>query len=333
LSLLVVMCLTAYVTYYYTVSAIAAKPAETQGHNPARGAVEIVDDCDLTVMRENKYKYIKPILITEKYCESKELADLKGKLQEKILFLQSKKAVTRSSVYFKELQTNRWIEVNGAEVYYPGSMLKLTIMLNILKQAEINPLILDKMLLLKKNVDLGVVIDPTKKLVTGQMYSVKQLIEAMIIRSDNDATSLLMEITDYKVTERLYNDLGLPLDKIEDWFYTISASDFGKFYRILYDSSFLVRPLSELALNLLVKSEYREGLLKYLPANAQVAHKFGERFTESELVQFHESGIVFLDDRSYLIVVMTEGNQIDSLQTCVADLSKICYDYVAGSKK
>ena len=85
-------------------------------------------------------------------------------------------------------------------------------------------------------------------------------------------------------------------------------------------------------MSLLSRSEYTNGLLRYLPPKTAVAHKFGERFTETNLKQFHESGIVYQGELSYLIVVMNEGENLDSLQNAVASLSKVCYDFVTQAK-
>jgi beta-lactamase class A len=334
-ALVVAIFSTAFITYYYTKkTADKAVPLETSATQPVRSnAVSSTLDCDFTIYREKKnFKYISPILLAETYCESSQLAPLKEALQNKVSEFEKQNTISRASIYFKEVNTNRWIELNGFQKFYPGSMLKVALMINILKQAEEKPMFLDKLVTLNKKVDMGVVVNSTQQLTEGAQYKISELLEAMIVRSDNNAVSLLNELVDQKVYKTLFNDLGLDAPAMDDWSYSLTATEFAKIYRILYNASFLKREYSEWALSMLSRAEYENGLTKFIPDGTLVAHKFGERFTESNLKQFHESGIVYVGDKSYVVVIMTEGEVIDSLQNVVAQLSKLCYENAVGKK-
>lgn len=284
-------------------------------------------NCDYLILRDKSLMLIKPMLIAETSCESIELATLKKSLTEKIDELEKANTLTRASVYYKELNTSKWTEVNGFEKYYPGSMLKIAIMMNIFKQAELNPQLLERQLTIKENGSMNVIIQPAQKLGVGSSHSVLELLESMIINSDNDATKLLIELVDEKVYQRLFGDLDIPTPSMDDWFYTLTPSEFARLFRVLYNATFLNRNYSELAMQLLTKSAYKDGLLKYVPKETICAHKFGERFTDSSLKQFHETGIVYAGDRSFVVVIMTEGQKLDLLPEVVASLGSICYAF------
>ena len=79
-------------------------------------------------------------------------------------------------------------------------------------------------------------------------------------------------------------------------------------------------------MDLLTKSDFKQGIIQGVPSNNKVAHKFGERFTASELVQLHESAIVYRGSASYVITIMTEGKNMDELKSALGSLSKICFE-------
>jgi beta-lactamase class A len=79
-------------------------------------------------------------------------------------------------------------------------------------------------------------------------------------------------------------------------------------------------------LDLLTKSDFKQGIVQGIPANNKVAHKFGERFTTSDLLQLHESAIVYRGSASYAITIMTEGKSMEDLKAVLGALSKICFE-------
>ena len=100
----------------------------------------------------------------------------------------------------------------------------------------------------------------------------------------------------------------------------------SKFFRVLYNASYLSSLYSEYALDLLTKSEFKQGIVQGIPSSTKVAHKFGERFTTSDLVQLHESAIVYRGSASYAVTIMTEGKSMEELKAILGALSKICYE-------
>jgi beta-lactamase class A len=219
-------------------------------------------------------------------------------------------------------------------MYYPGSMLKIPLLLTILKQAQRDRALLESKIQFNTPTKLGVMVPVQNPLVVGNFYTVQQLLEQMILQSDNDATSLLFSIYDRRLYDDLFMKLSIPLQDPEDVYYQLSGSDIAKFLRVLYNASYLSSLYSEYALDLLTKSSFKQGVLQGLPAGTKVAHKFGERFTTSDLVQLHETAIVYRGSAAFVVTIMTEGKNMNNLSEVIGTLSKVCFnEKTAESKK
>lgn len=293
-------------------------------------------ECDqLEVYRETDQELIKPLLLMDEECESPSLAILKEKIIQKINTFKTEKRITRSSVFFKYLNSLQWLGVDVHELYYPGSLNKVPMMIHIMKQSEENAKVLTEVVPLVKAPNLNQIVPSNAQLDPTKGYYVQDLIRMMIIHSDNDAASTLAQKVNVGSYGRMFNELGLTAltGNSKDWEYQISAKDYSKFLRVLFNATYLNRKNSAYCLDMLNHTEYRNGFLRFLPESQKCAHKFGERFTKGETTQFHESGIFYLGGKSYVLTVMTEGYSADELQQLLAEISKICYDYVNADKR
>lgn len=320
----------AIITYFVLSFIPAAESKETTASSEKIGTREVgsipVPCDDISMLRENKLALVKPLLLLNYDCESKALDPLKQSITRLIDTLKANGSLTRAGVYFKELNTLKWTGLNYNDIFYPGSMLKVPMMINILKAAETTPGLLERDFLFEKPVGLNVEEAPLFPLVLGKSYKVKELLLSMIADSNNDATFLLSAVNDKTLYLKLFSDLGLELPEEEDIFYRMSPIDYSKFFRVLYNATYLIHENSQYAMEILLRTKFNEGFTKYLPNHAKVAHKFGERFTESDLLQFHETGIVYSGGSSYLLVIMTEGKNHELLKEAVAQISKLCFD-------
>jgi len=148
-------------------------------------------------------------------------------------------------------------------------------------------------------------IKPTETMAPDQNYTIEDLINRMIIYSDNDAYNDLTKNIDGNEILQTYKDLDIDISQI----FTnpngniLTVRDYASFFRILYNASYLNKDMSEKALNLLSQTEYKQGLVAGVPNKIQVAHKFGERiYKDTNEVQLHDCGIVYLPQKPYLLV-------------------------------
>ena len=134
--------------------------------------------------------------------------------------------------------------------------------------------------------------------------------------------TLLSHMT-HESLNRTLRDLEIP-GTVDEKNYSISPRLYSRFFRVLYNSTVLTQYNSQLALEWLAQSDYRNALVKNLDAGKIVAHKFGERSTTnadgSRTYQHHDCGIVYAES-PYIICVMTEGKDLPTLANAIASLA------------
>lgn len=303
-------------------SAPVVNANETYKQPAATGA-----NCNYTVARLKGYKYIKPLVDEAPECESQRLSSLKQQILSLIDNSKQSGALSSASVYIKEFTTDDWIYVNPQESYMPGSLFKLPVMLTILRMSETDPALLNKKITYdpRKVINIAQTFE-SKSIQPGQSYTVKELLTYMIAYSDNAATQLLNSIISPEAVTKVFSDLGLTPPKADASYfnYTISARDYSVFMAALYNGGYLTIAESEYATSLLAQCNFKEGLLKGLPENIKVAHKFGESGTP-QVHELHETGIVYIDNSAYLVTVMTRGQDIKKLAEVIANISRVTY--------
>jgi beta-lactamase class A len=283
--------------------------------------------CDnVSIVRDNDPSLTKPFLYADVSCESDDLQPLKTRLTAYIEEQKASGVIKRASVYYKELNSLHWTSAFNGELYYPGSTMKVPLLLTILKQAQRDKTLLERKIQFQTPTKIEVLYPAQNPMVVGNFYTVQELLERMILKSDNDATSLLFSIYNKDLYDDLFIKLSIPVQGAEDVFYQIAPSDISKFMRVLYNASYLSSLYSEYALDLLTKAEFKNGILAGVPPSVKVAHKFGERFTTGDLMQLHETAIVYRGGTAYAVTIMTEGKDTNQLAVVVGQLSKICYE-------
>lgn len=320
--LLVILSVVAFATGYF----ISNKT------NPASNPVQetsavnhIVSASKMDQIRLGNYNLVRPLLLTDLPNENSSLYSIKTKIEQYIQQAKSSDKATDVSVYFRKLDEGSYFSINPGILYNPASMIKIIYMLTYLKEAETNPAVLNKQIFFTRHFSEGNIQNIVDfHLTENKFYTVRQLMSFMIQHSDNDATILLSQNMNQKIYNQLFASLQIDLpDPVREYY--INVSDYSKFFRVLYNATYLQPELSEYGLNLLTTSTYMEGLRKQLPPNVIVAHKFGERIIGNK-AQLHEFGIVFINNNPYLIGVMTSGSNLKDLQNVVATISKIAYD-------
>ncbi|MCX6154168.1 MAG: serine hydrolase [Candidatus Kapabacteria bacterium] len=274
----------------------------------------------------------KPLLLVETQFSNPSLEAIESSLYQYINQLKVTGQLSSISVYLKELNTPYCIEINPTEFYDPASLTKVPLMLYVLSLDELRPGYLDKKILISKNSDY--IYTPTissKTLEEGKKYTYKELLYYMIAYSDNE--SFIQFVNNISMNDFIHFLSYFEIPMITDdgqrqnhqKNFIANINSLSRFFRVLYNSTFLNRANSQYALNLLTECEFKKGILQGLPANIKVAHKYGERF-ENGVAQFHEFGIVYYENSPYLLGVMTKGTNLEQLKDVIANVSKIVYE-------
>ncbi len=280
------------------------------------------------------YKFINPLLLYLIPSSDQEdnLVSLQNKIK-KIISDDKQQGLDDASVYFSDLNHGRWIGVGQNDQYNPASMLKVVIMVACLKQSESDPEFLDKYFVYTKSIDSTVHQDQfntLSELSVGNSYKVSDLINKMIIDSDNGAAELLLNNIKQTSVDSIFSELNLGNPDVSGSGYTISPRAYSYFFRILYSSTYLNDSNSEKALNILSQAIFKDGISSGVPDNVSVAHKYGEHVilgqnSQLQKVELHDCGIVYYPKNPYLLCVMTRGTNLDNLESIIKDISSTVY--------
>lgn len=284
---------------------------------------------------ESSYTFIAPLIgfTTPSAPSLGQFKTLDGKIRD-VFEKSSPKEIFRYAVYFRDLQDGFWVGINEEEKYDPASMLKVVAAIATYKEIEKNPSFKNRYLVYSEDfarLDASFPYGEKTKLITGQSYPVTKLIEAMIIDSDNGAKDLLLYSIDSRILDEVYTDLGIPKPGEDSSAYAISAREYSRFFRILYNATYLSREYSEALLSFLSQATYTKGLVAGVPKNTQVAHKFGQRIVTqtdnlTKNTELHDCGIVYTSPHPYFLCVMTEGLNEETLARFIARVSQVTFE-------
>jgi beta-lactamase class A len=286
--------------------------------------------------RSGGYQFISPLLDcgTGQNLYQGQTAALKEKLAKYIQQQKDQNQISDVAVYFRDLRNGPWFGINEDTKFVPASLMKVPVMIAYYKMAESDPAILQKKIavgqLAPETFEQS--YKPSQNIESGKTYSIDELIYYMIAFSDNDALTLLLQNIDQNFLLKSYTDLGVIIPGAKSLDDELTVKEYSSFFRILYNASYLNPDYSEQALQVLSKSDFKNGIVAGFPENIQVSHKFGERFSISNQEQgstekqLHDCGIVYDPDHPYLICIMSKGDNFDELSKTIRDISQIIYE-------
>lgn len=286
---------------------------------------------------QSNYRYINPLLECDfRASSNRNMNAVKNSIEKIINKNVYKKELSAASVYYRDLNNGPWFGINEDADFSPASLIKVPVMMAYYYEAENNPAVLEKEILATEDYDYSEQnIEPEYKLEKGKKYKVEDLIERMLVYSDNYAYYLLLDNVNPEKIEKVYVDLGISLAKVDDPSGNIiSVKSYSSLFRVLFNSSYLNKYYSEKALAILTRTKFYNGLVAGTPINIEISHKFGERrFLETGEVQLHDCGIVYYTDNPYLLCVMSKGRDLKKLASFIEEVSTIVFDYVELNSK
>jgi beta-lactamase class A len=248
----------------------------------------------------------------------------------------NKKNLYGYSFYFRDLTSGLWFGSNESANFAPASLFKLPIAIAIYKQIENDSGLLQKKLLYTQELsDINTVkqLNSDSTLVVGQLYAVDELVEKMLVYSDNGAKNLLLSVIDKKYLDQLLNLVNFS-NNPNNTTYDISSRKYANFLRIVYGSSYINEEHSEYILSLLARSDFKDGIVAGLPSTVTVAHKYGvyefpEQIEGKEVltVQLHDCGVVYHQSNPYVFCLMTKGKDDASLFKIISTVSRMMYKH------
>lgn len=299
------------------------------GPQPAAKDSRLNIPSGLSICNPKNLGKIKPVSV-EHVDEAAIYDPLKSELIRLIDSLKSAGAITQASVYIREFDHRDWMAINKDEQYHPASLMKVPLLVCCLQTIQANPGLFDQKLLYNKPDSIRInpqfYTFPTIK--PGKSYTVHELLYYMIAYSDNNATWLLAQHFDPKRMNKMFLDLCLPEPVPDDLKFTLTARDYSMFIKAIYMCSFLSPEYSEYAADLMSNCAFGEGFVKGFPQETKMWHKFGEWRNVGYDYELHESGVVNIKDKPYLITIMTKGRDTMKQAAAIRQISRKIYDHI-----
>ena len=261
----------------------------------------------------------------EKYIElKKEIEKIISKVDGKVC------------VNFYDLNKNDGFSINGNEKVLSASMIKLLILAELMKKISEDKFSLSDTIMMAnfmKTEGDGVL----KELNTGHHFTLKELATLMIIVSDNQATNILIDFLGMENINLLGKELGLRETFLERRMmdaearkngydnYT-SADDISLLLKLIYQEKLIDKEASQLMLDILLKQQQGERLQRYLPTDIKIAHKCGDLDNLE-----NDGGIIWLEEKAYILVVLTSGMSNLQCKQTIGKISKFVYDKMEES--
>lgn len=280
------------------------------------------------------FLYTNPVLdynISSSIMENKNI-NLEQELQEYLEIKKWKNKTTHISVYFRNLNNGNRFGINEKEEFSPASLMKLPLLIAYYKLSENYPNVLnEKLVYIPDPVEQEITqnIKPEKTLEPYQEYVIKDLLDRMILYSDNKSSILLENAIDLELYKKSFIDIGINFPEFRDGMFenNINIVEYASFFRVLYNASYINRSNSEYILDLLSNTTFIKWLKRWIPEDIVVSHKFGERVINWEK-QLHDCWIVYYPDHPYLLCVMTRGWDREVLENIITDISQKIYDEI-----
>jgi len=229
-------------------------------------------------------------------------------------------------IYFEFLNTGANISINQDTRFWPASLIKLPTALAVLKKIERGEWHYNNKLVLFEQDKDDRYGDLYKKPV-GSQFTIEELLEELIIHSDDTAHRIFMRNLDGDNFIEILEGLGM--ETLYDQDYNITAKEYSRIFRALFTSSFLKREYSQKLLDMLARTPFTEFLAKPIPDQILFSHKIGEHDVEKTYL---DAGIVYVPQRPYIITVMVKIKPDEDQRKAEEIMRKIseqCYNYVS----
>lgn len=209
------------------------------------------------------------------------------------------------SLYVEFLNTGANISINPDNYIFPASLIKLHLAMAAMKKVEDGVWRLNNELILTgadKDDKSGSSASPLWENPVGTGFTIEKLLEELLVNSDNTAHNILYRNMHFDDIRAVMEELGL-----EELFTDggkMSAKEYSRLFRSLYNASYLNRKDSQAILQWLDESIFDEYLSNPIPKNVPFSHKYGENV---DFRVYSDAGIVYIPNRPYLITVMVQG--------------------------
>ena len=254
-------------------------------------------------------------------------------LQQRLASLRSGEyASLKPGMFFMDLETGNYAEVNGDQVYPTASIIKLPILIALFQAVDAGTIRLDETLTMTRDVIVGG-SGEIQDLPPGSKFSLLDTATKMIVTSDNTATNMIIKrMGGIQVLNARFRSWGLQKTVMRKMLpdlkgtNTTTARELVQLLTMLDKQQLLSSGSQSQALNILQRVRNRTLLPVGLGRGATIAHKTGD-------IGFilGDAGIIQMPTgKRYLAAVLVESAYDDpSARDFIQDVSRIVYTYLS----
>ena len=226
------------------------------------------------------------------------------------------------SIYFEYQPTGSNISLNNDAEFYPASLLKVPVAMAVARKIEKGEWKWNNELVLM-STDKDDKFGTLYREPTTSTHTIEDLVERSLSESDNTAHFMLVRNLEMKEVQEVYDHMGLPgFLKTEG---SLSAKKYSVMFRALHNPSYLTEDNSQKLLSYLANSPFDDYIQSILPKDIIFAHKIG---VDVEKKVYLDSGVIYAQNRPYIITIMTKNKDGKNAKKIMADISEKVYNYV-----
>jgi beta-lactamase class A len=234
----------------------------------------------------------------------------------------------------KDLSTGKHIAVNGQMSFNPASVIKVPVMVEAFRQAELGKIDMDETMVMRQDNKLtgsgGLQFLPT-----GSTFTIHRLIFQMITDSDNTATNMLIKKLGAANINATMRELGLRntvikdatlLCKLPGCHNTSSPEDMLLLMDKMYRHELVSADVCDQMLGIMEAQHHRWGIPRHLPPTVKIANKPGSL----DYVR-NDVGIVYAGSHPYILSIFSKNLPSNRRGTLlVASISRSVFEKRTG---
>jgi beta-lactamase class A len=220
--------------------------------------------------------------------------------------------------------------VNPAEQYQAASLIKLPVAMELYKAQELGLIDLGQTIALKEewlNDDFGTLYHRG----AGYELTLQEAVRILLVESDNTALRAIIETNDkvLQLEDRALSSLDIEFSTDENQSIRIGTRAYSSFLKCLYFACYNTKAHSQDMLRYLTQTPFNNRLAAGVDEGVTVAHKIGVFNTQVQ----SDCGIVYLENNNYVLCIMLVGNDTDTINQTMAELSRLVFDFVQDSER
>jgi beta-lactamase class A len=241
-----------------------------------------------------------------------------------------------SGYVIKDLRSGKVMSSQADRVFLSASLIKLPILCAAFQAAEEGKLSLSAPYTLRKTDKRGG-SGVLKMAPVGTVYTNRELLEYMIVNSDNTAAEVIVEQLGFDYLQATFTKLGLKDTEIHPDGFRLtgrpvkfdnltSPRDMATLLERIYARTLVSPDASDQMLDILKHQYLRDRLPRFMPAGWTIAHKTGLLRKAC-----HDVGIVFSPQGDYMICVLTTQDvNYRVAKKFIASVGRITFNYYQG---